>query len=119
LNAGGGKAISFSIVQVGSCSSVSVAHPSYLPIRENRYRKKTYCVKGIAESNAETTSQDGNKNVDQVSGIKEAHLAAGRKKQRQNRGRGSVLAYSCRQNKVHPYNAERRVPYQRRIALWV
>jgi hypothetical protein len=35
-------------VLVGSCSSVSIAHPSYLPIGENRYRKRTYSRKGIA-----------------------------------------------------------------------
>src|SRR5467141_975316 len=46
LNAGGGKAISFSIVQVSSFSSVSVAHPSYLPMCEIDTGKGTYSRQG-------------------------------------------------------------------------
>src|ERR1700716_3638523 len=42
LNAGGVKATSFSIVLDSSCSSVSVAHPSYLPIGEIDTGKRTY-----------------------------------------------------------------------------
>jgi hypothetical protein len=51
LTVGGGNAISLSIVVAGSCSLVSLAHPSYLPIGEIDTGKRTNSRKRIAEPN--------------------------------------------------------------------